>query len=79
MRHQRTIDPAPQNITITLPETGTIYTFNRSVQVSENAPLELKLGFASTQKIGFWNAILVLLLLAALATTLLRATRPQQN
>ncbi|MEM7145045.1 MAG: hypothetical protein AAF591_07895 [Verrucomicrobiota bacterium] len=76
VRHQRTIDPAPQNITITLPEEGTIYTFNRSVQVSENAPLELKLGFASTQKIGFWNAVLVLVLLAALAATLLRATRP---
>jgi hypothetical protein len=75
VRHQRTTDPAPQTITITLPEEGTIYTFNRTVQVAENAPLELKLRFASAQRLGFWNSFLVLALLLALAGAIIHATR----
>ena len=45
VQHQRTTEPAPQAIIISLPEEGAVYTFSRSVQVAENEPLELDLDF----------------------------------
>jgi hypothetical protein len=47
VQHQHTTDPAPQQILISLPEEGSVYTFKRSVQVAENTPLELRLSFDS--------------------------------
>ncbi|MFV1995130.1 MAG: hypothetical protein ACC661_06810, partial [Verrucomicrobiales bacterium] len=73
--HQRATEPAPQAITITLPEEGTVYTFKRTVSVAENAPLELSLRFASTQRLGFGKTLLALLLLAALAGGLVMGGR----
>ncbi|MCA9217663.1 MAG: hypothetical protein KDB27_31555 [Planctomycetales bacterium] len=66
VRHQRTTGPAPQAIVISLPEEGNMYTFKRSVQVSENAPLELDLRFDSVQKLGAGKSLAVLLILAGL-------------
>ncbi|MCP4891828.1 MAG: hypothetical protein GY904_35215, partial [Planctomycetaceae bacterium] len=68
--HQHTTEPAPQAIIISLPEEGTVYTFGRSLQVSENAPLELELDFARTLRLYLWQVTVVLALLAILATTL---------
>lgn len=67
VRHQRTTEPAPQAILISLPEDGSIYTFSRSVQVNENAPLELDLDFDRELSLHFWRIALVLVLLAAIA------------
>jgi hypothetical protein len=71
VQHQRTTEPAPQAIVISLPEEGTIYRFRRSVQVAENAPLELQLEFASRFKLRIWQWIalsgLLSLLVAGLA------------
>ncbi len=67
VQHQHTTEPAPQAIIISLPEEGEVYTFSRSVQVAENAPLELDLSFGSILRIHLWRAGLALLLLAAFA------------
>jgi hypothetical protein len=73
VQHQRTTEPAPQAILISLPEEGTIYSFRRSVQVAESAPLELQLQFHSQYKLRPWQwatlALLVLLLASGLART----------
>jgi hypothetical protein len=55
VQHQRTTEPAPQAIVISLPEDGNIYSFRRSVQVAENAPLELQLQFHSQYKLQVWQ------------------------
>jgi hypothetical protein len=70
VQHQRTTEPAPQAILISLPEEGEVYTFSRSVQVAENAPLELDLRFGSRLRTPPWRATLVLTLLAMFAATL---------
>ena len=56
-----------QAITITLPEEGTVYSFRRTVQVAENAPLELTLRFARVHRLDFWRVFLVLALLVVFA------------
>ncbi|MCA9135303.1 MAG: hypothetical protein KDB00_01055, partial [Planctomycetales bacterium] len=56
------------------PEEGSVYSFNRSVQVAEKAPLELDLDFASILRIHLWQSASVLILLAAIAATLARVT-----
>jgi hypothetical protein len=70
VQHQRTTEPAPQAIIISLPEEGAVYTFSRSVQVAENVPLELDLTFGSQLQLHLWQTALVLALLAALSATL---------
>lgn len=59
VQHQRTSEPAPQAIVISLPEEGTVYSFRRSVQVEESAPLELDLRFRSEYKLRVWEWALV--------------------
>lgn len=75
VRHQRSTEPAPQAITVTLPEESTVYTFSRTVQVAEDAPLELTLRFASEHRLGFFRATLALVLLVLLAAGIVLATR----
>ena len=70
MQHQRTTAPAPQAIVISLPEEGQVYSFSRSVQVAENAPLELELDFESRSRLPFLKSTLVFILLAGFAATL---------
>ena len=70
VQHQHTTDPAPQAILISLPKEGEVYTFARSVQVAENAPLELELGFRSKFSTPFWRTSLVLILLIGIGSAL---------
>ncbi len=70
VQHQHTTDPAPQAIIISLPEEGSVYTFVRSVQVAENAPLELELDFARILRLHVWQVLLVLVVLAAVAAAI---------
>ena len=71
VQHQRTTEPAPQAIIISLPEDGNIFSFRRSVQVAENAPLVLQLEFHSQYKLRVWQWVilagLIGLLVAGLA------------
>ncbi|MFO1066219.1 MAG: hypothetical protein U0892_20365 [Pirellulales bacterium] len=70
--HQRTTEPAPQAIVISLPEEGTVYRFRRSVQVSENAALQLQLQFASRYKLRNWQIAVLGTLLVGLAIGITR-------
>ncbi len=77
VHHQRTTEPAPQAIIISLPEEGAVYTFRRSVQVAENEPLDLDLDFGLQLRLHLWQTGLVLALLFAFAATLaFVTTRP---
>lgn len=74
VQHQHTTEPAPQAIIISLPEEGNIYTFARTVQVTENAPLELDLDFASKLRLHMWRTAMLLALLVGLGATIAFAT-----
>ena len=62
VQHQRTSQPAPQAIVISLPEEGEVYTFSRSVQVAENVPLELDLTFKSRLELPFGRSLFALII-----------------
>ncbi|MBB3209298.1 hypothetical protein FHS27_005138 [Rhodopirellula rubra] len=74
VQHQRATETAPQAIQISLPEEGTMYSFSRTVQVTENAPLDLDLKFESRYRIPFWQSGLLVLLLALTAAVLTYAS-----
>ncbi|MEZ6133700.1 MAG: hypothetical protein R3C53_02200 [Pirellulaceae bacterium] len=76
VQHQHTTQPAPQAIIISLPEEGSVYTFSRSVQVAENAPLKLDLVFGSTWRLPSWRVTAVIALVAFFALTLYLARNP---
>ena len=67
VQHQRTTEPAPQAIIISMPEEGNVYAFGRSVQVAENVPLELDLEFANQSRLHIWQTIVVMGLLVVVA------------
>lgn len=67
VQHQRTTEPAPQAILISLPEEGKLYSFRRTVQVAENAPLELNLRFKSQYKLAVWQWAMIAGLVGLLA------------
>ncbi|MEM7312907.1 MAG: hypothetical protein AAF497_07120, partial [Planctomycetota bacterium] len=77
VQHQRGTEPAPQGIVISLPEEGSVYTFRRTVQVAEDAPLELALRFGSPRTTSAWKSAFVVILLAIFAATLVYFTRPK--
>ncbi|CAN5578518.1 hypothetical protein BH09VER1_BH09VER1_32070 [soil metagenome] len=64
---QLAAEPAPGAIDVTIPESGKILTFTRSIQVDGEAPLGLKLNLTSTQGANGWYVALLLLAVAALA------------
>ncbi len=71
VKNQKATEPAPQAITITLPEEGRVYTFSRTVQVNENALLNLRLIFDKTEQLEPWRILLVGVLLIALIGAIL--------
>jgi len=79
VQHQRTTEPAPQAITITLPEEGTVYTFSRSVQVSENAPLELDLRFGLQRQLPLGKTAIVVALLTVMVSMVVLTTRSRET
>lgn len=66
VRHQRATVTAPRAIAVTLPEEGTSYTFHRTVQVNENAPLALELDFSKKSQASAGRVFLLFLLLVAI-------------
>ncbi|MDB4733176.1 hypothetical protein OAF42_01900 [Planctomicrobium sp.] len=79
VQHQHTTEPAPQAILISLPEEGNVYTFGRSVQVSENAPLELDLDFGSKTRLQNWQTILLVLLLTGFGAVIAFVTTKENS
>jgi hypothetical protein len=75
VQHQHTTEPAPQAIIISLPEEGSVYTFTRSVQVAENAPLQLDLDFGSQYRLHLWQILVVAALLIGFATAMVTTSR----
>jgi hypothetical protein len=73
--HQRVTDPAPQALMIQLPEEGNTITFRRSVQVKENAPLELNLQFHPQDRLQIWEWITIGGLLCVLFLGIQRSYR----
>ena len=59
VQHQRTTDPAPRAIVISLPEEGNVYRFKRSVQVSQGAPLTLDLSFRTLDRLRIWEWLIL--------------------
>ncbi|MFN8740206.1 MAG: hypothetical protein ACK5YR_09830 [Pirellula sp.] len=59
VQHQRTTDPAPRAIVISLPEEGNVYRFKRSVQVSQGAPLSLDLSFRTLDRLRVWEWLIL--------------------
>ena len=79
VRNQKPSEPAPQAITITMPEEGTVYPFSRTVQVNENAPLTLKLTFASENRMSFGQIAVVCTMLLLITLGALVGTRRSRN
>ncbi len=77
VQHQRTTEPAPQAMVISLPEDGTVYRFRRSVQVTENAPMALELEFHSKYFLRGWQWGLLASLLVLLALGIVRSVPKQ--
>jgi len=75
VRHQRATVAAPRAIAVTLPEEGTAYTFHRTVQVNENIPLALELGFAKDMQLSIGRMLLLFLLVALLGVAVAMSVR----
>ncbi len=67
VEQQLAAEPAPGAINVTIPESGKVLTFIRSIQVDGEAPLNLKLNIASTRGANGWFVIALLLVSAAAA------------
>lgn len=70
VQHQRTTEPAPQAILISMPEEGTVYRFSRGVQVAEDTALQLDLEFGSVRQLHPWQWALAAAVLAILTISL---------
>ncbi len=65
---QLAAEPAPGAIDVTIPESGKVLTFTRSIQVDGEAPLGLRLSLASTRGSNGWFVAGLLLVVAVVAT-----------
>jgi hypothetical protein len=79
VQHQRTTEAAPQAILVTLPEEGNVYSFRRSVQVEESAPLELKLQFHLRYKLRLWQWLMLAGLVGVLAAGIVVSPTTRQH
>ncbi len=68
VEQQLAAEPAPGAIDITIPESGEVLTFTRSIQVDGEAPLSLRLKLASTRGSSGWFVTVLLLAVALTAT-----------
>ena len=73
--HQRSTEPAPQAISVTLPEEGRVFTFSRRVQVKENAPLLLNMKLKSPQVGDSSSQAMAILVILALLGLLVFALK----
>ena len=78
--HQRSTEPAPQAISMTLPEEGRVFTFSRSVKVKRDAPLTLDLRFESPRvRSSSREAIVIILVLALIGILFLGLKRRKSS
>lgn len=70
VKHQKATEPAPQAISVPVPEEGKVYLFRRSVRVDEGAPLKLKMDLQHPGESTETRLALVALLALAAAACL---------
>ncbi|MEI6337521.1 MAG: hypothetical protein WCQ57_02925, partial [Verrucomicrobiota bacterium] len=68
VEQQLAAEPAPGAIDVTIPESGKVLTFTRSIQVDGEAPLGLRLKLTSTRGASGWFVAVLLLAVAVAAT-----------
>ena len=61
---QLAVEPAPGAIRVTIPESGRVLTFTRSIQVDGESPLNLHLSLVETRKANAWFVAALLLAVA---------------
>ncbi|MEM0898064.1 MAG: hypothetical protein AAGJ79_14400, partial [Verrucomicrobiota bacterium] len=64
--HQQSAEPAAQAIALTLPDEGNVYTFTRTVQVRDNAALQLEVTIDSRKRAAEQRFFLVILILGVI-------------
>lgn len=74
VEHQRTTEPVPQAILISLPTEGAVSTFTRTVQVAENAPLELELEYDWIFRLPTWRSLTLVVIIILMAVGLIAVT-----
>ena len=65
VKHQKASEPAPQAISVPVPEEGKVFVFRRSVRVDEGKPLELGMALRKEGVSDVAKLILVVLMLVA--------------
>lgn len=70
VKHQKATEPAPQAISVPVPEEGKVYLFRRSVRVDEGAPLKLEMDLQHPGESTDTRLALVALLALAAAACL---------
>ena len=68
VEQQLSAEPPPGAIDVTIPQSGNVLTFTRSIQVDGEAPLGLRLTLAASTGVNGWIVLVVLLMVAAAAT-----------
>jgi hypothetical protein len=69
VEQQLSSEPAPGAIDVTLPESGNVVTFARSIQVDGDAPLAMRLSIAAVGGASGWSVFAVLAAVAIAAAT----------
>jgi hypothetical protein len=73
--HKRTTGSAPQSISVTKIEEGSVFQFTRSVQVKEGEPLKLQLSFDRPQEGSSGKVFFALLLVVGIASAVVLGLR----
>lgn len=63
VRQQQGTEAIARPMGLVLPSEGLVYRFERPLQVSENAPLNLELGFAPQARLAWWRISIAVVLL----------------
>ena len=67
MDQQLAAEPSPGAINVTIPESGNVLAFTRSIQVNGEAPLNLRLKLSETRGANGWFVVALLAAAAAAA------------
>jgi hypothetical protein len=74
VRQQQGTEAIARPMGLVLPTEGMVYRFERPLQVAENAPLNLELGYAPQARLAWWRVFFCVALLGGIA--LLFSLRP---
>ena len=75
VKHQKATEPAPQALSVPVPEEGKVFVFRRSVRVDQGKPLELEMNLAKKLPFDVMKLVLVSLLVLLGAASLAAVQR----